>query len=147
MNIYSVTFAGHREVLDFNEIEEKLDLTIENLLRTKEFVDFYVGNDGEFDIMATSAIRRLRKEMGGENSTLNLVLPYPKANMDLLEMSFDSVFVPSEITRCPPRAAIPARNKWLVDNCDLLICYVRNKGGAMKTKEYAEKRGKETLYL
>ncbi len=62
MEIYRVTFAGHRHVENFFEIEAKLEKTILNLLETKDFVEFYVSDDGEFDIMATAAIRRARKK-------------------------------------------------------------------------------------
>ncbi len=147
MKIYSVTFARHREIYNYREVEEKLYNIITELLQTKEFIDFYVGNDGEFDITATSIIRTLRKDIRDDNSTLNLVLPYPKANMDMFEEAFDSVFIPEEISRCPPRAAIPARNKWLAKYCDLMICYVVHPGGAEKTMKCAEKFGKQIIKL
>ncbi len=83
MNIYSVTFIGHRDVKRFTEEEAILDGQIRRLLQIKEFVEVYVGNDGEFDTMAVSALRRVRREYGDENSAVNVVLPYKKANMDL----------------------------------------------------------------
>ena len=39
------------------------------------------------------------------------------------------------------RAAIPRRNRWLVDHSDYLISYVtRNIGGAAQTLAYAERK-------
>ena len=29
------------------------------------------------------------------------------------------------------------RNQWLVDNSDIIICYVKQDGGAYKTKKYS----------
>ena len=74
-------------------------------------MDFYVGNDGDFDRIATSVIRRLIDRRGRENFTINLVLPYPKANMDLLEKQFDSVMIPPTLHSVHPKAAITERNR------------------------------------
>ena len=46
------------------------------------------------------------------------------------------------------RGAITARNRWLVDNCDLLVAYVKNRfSGAGQTLRYAEKTGTRVLNL
>ncbi len=148
MEIYYVTFAGHRSFEGFLEIEEKLEQIVLNLLKTKSFVEFYVSNDGEFDIMATSAIRRAVKSFGDHNSSINLVLAYPKANMDLMAMQFNSIIIPEELYGMHYKRVITAKNFWLVDHSDLLISYVRrNSGGAFNTLKYAEKKGVEVLYV
>ena len=49
MDVFRVAFIGHREVDDFRLIEERLDEIIRNLIDTKEYVEFYVGRNGEFD--------------------------------------------------------------------------------------------------
>ncbi len=138
MEFYSVTFAGHREIFRFEEIDEKLDEIISALLRNKDFVEFYVGDNGDFDRMATSAIRRARRQYGTQNSAINLVLPYKKANIDLMESQFDSVIIPSELHGVHPKKAITERNRWIVDRSDLLICYVEKSGGAATTMKYAK---------
>lgn len=142
MLLYRVTFAGHREVDDFREIESKLYDTVSNIVRTHEFTEFYVGSDGEFDILATSVIRQVRRAQGEERCAINLVLPYVKSNLDIIEHQFDSVIIPPRLHGAHPKAAIGERNRWMVEQCDLIICYVKRKGGAERTMMYAEKIGK-----
>ena len=142
MEVFGVTFAGHREIDDFREIEAKLYDTVCNIVRTHEFTEFYVGSDGEFDILATSVIRRVRKVQGEEKCAINLVLPYTKSNQKIIEHQFDSVIIPPRLHGAHPKAAIGERNRWMVENCDLIICYVKRKGGAERTMRYAEKSDK-----
>ncbi len=58
---YHVTFVGHREIERPADVEKQLEKLIFDIVRTKAFVEFYVGNDGEFDIMATSVIRHITR--------------------------------------------------------------------------------------
>ncbi len=148
MNNYHVTFAGHRRVENFLEAEEKLERILLNLLKDKEYVEFYVSNDGGFDIMATSVIRRARKLYGEDNSTVNLVLAYKKADLELLEKQFDFVIIPEELYGVHYKRAITEKNRWLVDHSDLLICHVnKDSGGAYNTLKYATKKGIEIMNI
>lgn len=138
---YFVTFAGHRNIDRYSEVEEKLYQIIVELLRTKDYVGFYVGNDGDFDRMAASCVRRAKKNVRDDNCSLNLVLPYPKANMEFMEKSFDSIIIPPELYSVHPKKAITMRNRWMVAHCDVLIAYVlRDKGGAATMLKYAIKK-------
>lgn len=65
--IYRVTMIGHRIVEDF-DIEEKLYDLFKNMLRTKKYVEFYLGRNGDFDILAASVIKRLQKNYRNDNS-------------------------------------------------------------------------------
>lgn len=42
---------------------------------------------------------------------------------------------------------IPNRNKRMVDECDIYLCYVYKDGGAMHTLNYAIKKGKQIINL
>ena len=112
-----------------------------------EFVIFLVGNNGEFDILAQSVVRRARQRMGEETSELDLVLPYPKASMDVMATSFSNVIIPDALAGVHPKGAITKRNCWMVDECDLLLCYVGREGGAARTLQYAKKKGKRVINL
>ena len=46
MDIYTVTFLGHRTINNMREVEERLDELIRKLLREKYYVDFLVGRKG-----------------------------------------------------------------------------------------------------
>ena len=58
MNICTVSFFGHRQIDDVFKIEKQLEALIRELLLTKEYVEFLVGRDGEFDQLVSSTIRK-----------------------------------------------------------------------------------------
>ena len=64
-------------------------------LKKHEYIEFYVGKNGEFDELAASAVRRLKSEWSAFCS-LALVLPYEIANLDLIEKSYDEVIMPND---------------------------------------------------
>lgn len=90
--IYRVTMIGHRIVGDF-DIEEKLYDLFKNMLRTKKYVEFYLGRNGDFDILAASVIKRLQKNYRNDNSALILVLPYPVKDYEYYEKYYDEMAV------------------------------------------------------
>ena len=51
MNIYSVSFFGHRYIERGMEIENRLDELLHDLITQKEYVDFLIGRDGDFDLL------------------------------------------------------------------------------------------------
>ena len=145
---YRATLIGHRYIERFRDVEVRLVNMLNILADQHPYLDLYIGNDGEFDILATSAIRRLIKRRGKENYTLNLVLPYAKANMDLLAKQYDNVILPPALHGVHPKAAITARNRWMLVNSDLLVAYViREKGGAATCLHMAEKLEKPVVHI
>ena len=79
MEIYTVSFFGHREVEGASDIESRLDWLLHDLITQKQYVEFLIGRDGDFDLLVASAIRRAVKQYGCGNTSLILVLPYMKA--------------------------------------------------------------------
>lgn len=61
MNIYTVSFFGHRQISNPLDVDNSLVEEIRTLIRSKEYVEFLVGRNGDFDIMAASAVRRTQK--------------------------------------------------------------------------------------
>ena len=138
--IYSVSFIGHRRNDRFRFVEEQLDRIIGDLMRRKEYVEFYVGRNGEFDTMVASAVKRCQKRYGKENSSLILVIPYAVADMDCLEQFYDEIWYPEELYGVHHKAAITKRNEWFVEHSDLLVSYVeREDGGAATCLKKAKK--------
>ena len=71
MNIYTVSFFGHRYIERGTEISDRLDKLLHDLITQKEYVDFLIGRDGEFDLLASAAIKRAIRSYGyGNNGTL-----------------------------------------------------------------------------
>jgi len=152
MNIYTVSFFGHRYVEHWTEIENRLDKLLYDLIRQKEYVDLLIGRDGEFDLLASAVIKRAIRSYGCGNTHFTLVLPYMKAEYRDNEQSFleyyDEVEVCSEAAAAHPKSAIQVRNRNLVDCSDLVVCCIQHKsGGAYRTVQYAEKQGKKIINL
>ncbi len=149
---YTVSFFGHRRIYDALTIEERLDEIIRDLLQSKEYVEFLVGRNGDFDQLVSSAVRRAKKECGDHNSALVLVLPYLTGEYRYNEKSFESYYDEIEIcdaaAKAHPKAAIQIRNCSMIDRSDLVVCFVeKNEGGAFRSMRYAECNHKPLLNL
>jgi len=136
MNIFFVSLFGHREINDLWQLENKLFPILKNLIRAKQFVTFFVGRHGEFDEYSASLVKRAQKELGSENSCLTLVLPYTLAGLEYYEKYYDEVIIPIDTH---PKYAITLKNRWAVEQSDLVITFVERKtGGAYEAMKYAE---------
>ena len=91
----TVSLFGHRTIEDAYFVEQKLYELLRIIIQENREVEFFVGRNGEFDLMATSVIRRLKKEFYSENVFLTLVLPYETAelrnNIEAFENYYDSI--------------------------------------------------------
>ena len=152
MNIYTVSFFGHRYIECWTEIENHLDKLLQNLITQKEYIDFLIGRDGDFDLLASSAVKRAVNRYGFGNTHFTLVLPYMKAEYRDNEKEYldyyDEVKICAESSDAHPKSAIRIRNRNIVDRSDLIICCIQHKnGGAYETIRYAEKKGKKIINL
>ena len=152
MELFTVAFFGHRYIDNMLAVEERLEEIIRSLMRDKEYVDFVVGRNGDFDQYVSSTVLRCKKNYRDDNSSLVLVLPYTSAeyanNQDYYEEYYDDIEVSFEASKAHPKAAIQIRNREMVDRADLIVCYIEQKnGGAYKTIQYAEKIGKPIINI
>ena len=141
MDIYRIAFIGHRVILGQYRLEEQIEKIITDMLQSKEYVELYVGHNGDFDILAASASKKAQKAWGHQNSSLILIQPYPMKNDEYYEKFYDEIWYPID-RNVHPKSAIMRRNRWMIDNADLLIAYVEENrtGGALTTLKYAEKK-------
>lgn len=125
MNLFAVSFFGHRQVDDPFLIEQQLEAIIRELLLTKEYVEFLVGRDGEFDQLVSSTVRRCKRTIRDDNSSLVLVLPYMTAEYRNNEESFheyyDEIEICLESAEKHFKSAHQVRNRSMVDRSDLVI--------------------------
>lgn len=70
MNLYTVSFFGHRQIDNVFVIEQRLETMIRELLITKEYVEFLIGRDGEFDQLVASTVRRCKRVIRDDNAFL-----------------------------------------------------------------------------
>lgn len=143
MDNFTVTFFGHRRLYDHGLISDRLDKVILDILEKHENVDFLVGRNGDFDILAASAVRRCRTKRGDESCTLNLILPYFSReysnNEEEFNRYYDSVELCKKANDVHFKNSIGIRNRIMVDRSDLVVCCVSAKsGGAYTAAKYAE---------
>lgn len=150
LDIYTVSFFGHRQIDNFFDTERRLEELVRELIAEREYVEFLVGRNGEFDQMVSSTVKRLKRAMRDDNNALVLVLPYLTAefsnNQDSFENYYDNIEICEAAAGGHFKSAIQVRNREMVDRSDLVICCVEHKsGGAYQTIRYAEKQGKKII--
>lgn len=147
IDTYTVSFCGHRKIENITQVETSLEYLISSLLRGKSYVEFLVGRDGDFDLLVASVIRRCKRTVRNDNSSLVWVLPYPKSELIENEESYRNYY--DEIEICLKsqashyKGAYRIRNRDMVDRADLVVCCVQHEyGGAWETMIYAQRQGK-----
>ena len=151
LDIFTVSSFGHRRVDRFRDVELQVKLLVRKLLEEKEYVDFLVGRNGDFDQIIASAVRREREYYPGKCSLI-WVMPYKMAeyieNMEAYENYYDEVEICSESDGAYPKAAYQLRNRSMVDRSDLIIFNVtHDSGGAYQTMKYAQSIGKQMINI
>lgn len=145
MNQYTVSFFGHRVINDSLRIEQRLETLIRKLLQEKEYVEFLVGRDGEFDQLVSSVIRRCKRTFRDDNSAHVWVLPYLTAdfrnNEDAYREYYDEIEICSTSAGSHFKGAHQARNREMADRSHLAVFFIqRDSGGAWQTMKYARKQ-------
>lgn len=135
------TFFGHKECP--NKILDKIYNEIENLIIKHNVTTFYVGNQGNFDILAYNALTSIKDKY--PNINIYIVLAYiPNHNNENLSNSI----IPEGIELIHPRYAISKRNTWMIEHSEYVIYYItHNFGGASKFVEKARKKNKIMIGL
>ncbi len=145
---FKVVLFGHRDFRSHPVLDKQLYALLEDLIRTKPFVEIYIGRNGEFDIYAATIVKRVQGAMGKTNNELICVLPYPEKNIEFYEKYYDSVIIPSCLETAHPKGAITKRNQWMVEQADLFVGYIeREQGGAHTALQYAKRRKKKIINL
>lgn len=136
IQVYTVSFFGHRRIYDPIRIERSLEELIKELLLTRQYVEFLVGRDGDFDLLVASVIHRCKRECRSDNSSLVLVLPYMRADVRDNEESFREYFDEIEVfSGTHYKSAFQQRNRDMICRSDLAIFAVnKNEGGASGIK-------------
>ena len=136
------TFFGHKDTP--KEIEPTLRSTLIDLIENKNVNVFYVGNNGNFDTMVRHQLEDLSQTYPITYSVVLAYLPTEKNKYDNLT----NTIYPEGLETVPKRFAIPWRNKWMIQQSDVVVTYVtRNFGGAAQFKALAERLNKHIINL
>lgn len=139
------SFFGHKDTP--SSIYPRLIESIEDLIVNRDASSFMVGNQGGFDSMVLRALREMKQRH--PQVCYNVVLAYMPGERREYEL-YDptETFLPEGIETVPKRFAISWRNKWMVRESGIVVCYISHSwGGAAQFVEYAEKQGKEVINL
>ena len=137
----------HRDVLE--KIDDAVYAAV--LKAAEQGCDiFYTGAMGEFDSLFSSAVRKVKKTY--PKIKLICVKSYftndLNTNGEYYAALYDDVFIPDELADIHPKAAIKYRNRWMIDHSDIVLIYnKRTYGGAYEARKYAERIGKEVVYI
>lgn len=138
-------FFGHKDVSA--EISPKLEAEIVKLIENKQVSTFYVGNNGNFDHMVYSILKKLKPQYPCISYAVILAyVPTKKEEYPYYDES--ETMVPDGVENGPLRFAISRRNKWMIEQADFVITHViRDWGGAAQFKELAEKKKKVVINI
>ena len=147
----SCAFTGHRkfkeEELDINKLDEAIYERIEKGERR-----FLCGMAYGFDLIAAERVLEFKKSYKIE---LVACVPYAGQGSGLsfaARNKYRSILDKSDevlvLANNYYDGCFLARDKYMVENSDSLICFMRRKeGGTFYTYSYAEKLGKEIILI
>ena len=152
----TIAFFGHREIFNKGEIKERIINTLKEVIPLG-FSTLLIGCHGDFDSISLSACLNYRKNY---DNTLNInvvltnlyLLNRDKCGYSKLDFYKDRKCetVVYDIEEVHFKKSITFSNKRMVDNSDLVICYVdmqSYKSGAKTAINYAIKQNKKIINL
>lgn len=136
----TATFIGHKDCYGLDR--EQLRWAISSLIENNGVTDFISGGMGSFDIICAGFVKELQIKYPYVRSYVVVpMLSYAKKYSEYYSDYYDGSMFPEELDMTPYAAAIPKRNRYLVDSSAYAICFVHHiSGGSYKTMEYAKKR-------
>lgn len=138
----AATFIGHSECYGVRPQDVRCEVVA---LIEKGVTEFLCGGMGKFDGMCAGIVAELKKSYPSIHSYL--VIPYLTFKVSD-EKLYDSIIYPEGFEKYHFKAAIRARNNYLIDNSAYALCYVTHGwGGAAQTFARAVKKGLTIINL
>jgi len=130
---------GHRD--SPSGIMPLLISAVENHISQYGVKCFIVGNYGQFDKLAASAVTFCKKTH--PEISLLMLLPYhPTERPVKLSCEFDGSYYPPDMETVPRKIAIVRANQCAVDHSGYIIAYMsRSAGNTANLLAYAQRRG------
>lgn len=147
----TVAFTGHRDIAEKSAVSLKLRETLRMLIA--EGADCFIcGGAVGFDTLAAQTVLELKKEFN-----VQLWLAIPCADQDIwfsdeqrAEYARIRAAADRETVLSPrySRGCMHARNRFMVDHCDVMVTYCRRiSGGSAYTVSYAKQKKKKMIHL
>jgi len=139
------TFFGHRDCP--SSVKTKLRAVLIDLIESYAVDKFYVGHQGSFDAMVRSVLKELVTVYPHINYAVVLDR-MPQKRDDFDTRNFSDTMRPEGIETVHPQFAIDRRNRWMLQQSDYVVTYVRDSwGGAAKFANEAKRLGKNVVEL
>ncbi len=142
-----VTFCGHSRCLLTADELIALENHLTYIIEKEPFCTFYLGGYGNFDRVCFNVLTKLKQRY--KNIKRVFITPYI-CNYDKLKTlskTYDETIYPP-LENTPLRFAINKRNRWMIQNSNILICYVTNTfGGAYTTYKYAKTKNLKIINI
>ena len=147
---YTMAVTGHRKIKDEVSIEA-LTSIFEGAIYSG-YDTFLIGMAVGFDTLCFKVLTEIRKK---KNIRIIACIPCEKQDLKfsekqkkeyakMLELADEKIVLSKEYTPY----CMMNRNRFMVDNCSLLLAYIReNKGGTKSTVDYAERKGILVRYI
>lgn len=144
------TFTGHRELVDLDVV--LLDRVIKNLIKNgcKKFL---CGMAQGFDLTAAESVLALKNEF----PDIGLIACVPCEGQSRYFSSADKARYDRVLKNCSEvivlaeryyQGCMHVRDRFMVDNSDTVVCYLRKKsGGTYYTVKYAKAHDKKIIEL
>ena len=137
----SCTFIGHHTAP--KSIKSDLTSCIINLIENQNVTTFYFGTHGKFDFMVEDILTEL-KQIYPLIKHYKVLAYLPKKDN---YKNYANTIYP-DLENVPLKYAIIERNKWMINKCDYLICYVTNTmTNAYNFLDFARKKNKNIINL
>lgn len=139
-----ITFCGHASYTQKEGDETAMLALLEELIGDDP-AELYLGGYGAFDAFARSCGSKYQDTH--PHTKLIFITPYmteeyQKSHLEPLSPLYDTILYPP-IESVHLRFAISHRNKWMVEQADVLIAYVTHDfGGAYTTCKHAKRKKK-----
>lgn len=137
-----ISFFGHSSFCGRAEYKQAVMNLLESVIG-EDKVDFYLGGYGGFDSFVYECCKEYKN--AHPSASLIFVTPYLDENYNknrFAKGDYDAVFYP-HIENIPKRYALIYRNRYMVENSDVIIVYIsREFGGAYRAYSYAIKKNK-----
>ena len=156
INMKTISFFGHRRIFQSDIVGQKIIKVLQEIA-LKEQVNLLIGTHGDFDNLVLLKCLEFRKRFNNDvkiTVVLTSLSPlnknkfgysgadfYIKENCQTMIYEIEEVYFKNKIT---------ITNKKMVDNSDLVVCYVdfnKQLSGAKKAVIYALKQDKKVINL
>ena len=135
------TFFGHKNA--GSDVKEKIKHTVERLIKDG-VVDYYVGNNGNFDYYVQVVLTEIMKNQ----SDVHLTVVLSNLGERALAANQECTLFPEGFEMALPRFAISKRNDWLIKNSQIAVIYVNNNfTNSYKWMEKARKKGLKIINI